>query len=68
MYDDSVWERVLAAVPTDRVIFGSDFPLNVYPKHGDNPEMERFIAEARTAGASSAVMRDNALKLFRLNR
>jgi predicted TIM-barrel fold metal-dependent hydrolase len=67
MYDDSVWGRVLAAIPVDRVVFGSDFPLNVYPKLGDKPEMERFIAEARTAGASPAVMRENALKLFRLN-
>jgi predicted TIM-barrel fold metal-dependent hydrolase len=51
-------------VPPERMIFGSDFPLNVYPKLGAEPEMSRMIAEARAAGAGDAIMRENALRLF----
>ena len=46
------------------MIFGSDYPLNVYPKLGAEPEMSRMIAEARAAGAGDAIMRENALRLF----
>ena len=53
-----------AAVPPERMIFGSDYPLNVYPKLGAEPEMSRMIAEARAAGAGDAIMRENALRLF----
>jgi predicted TIM-barrel fold metal-dependent hydrolase len=66
MYDDSVWQRVLATIPAERVIFGSDYPLSLYPKCGDKPGMKRFIAEANAANVPQAVMGGNALKLLRL--
>jgi predicted TIM-barrel fold metal-dependent hydrolase len=64
MYDDSVWKRILSVVPPEQVLFGSDYPLNLYPKLSDTPEMTRFIAEAATADAPRAIMRDNALRLI----
>lgn len=66
MYDDSVWQRVLATIPAERVMFGSDYPLSLYPKSGDKPEMKRFIAEANAARVPQKVMSENALKLLRL--
>ena len=66
VYDDSVWQRVLAVVPPEQVLFGSDYPLNLYPKLGHEPEMKRFIAEATAGGAASEVMSGNAVKVLRL--
>ncbi len=65
-YDESVWRRMLAAVPAGRVLFGSDYPLNVYPKDESSPGMSRFVTEARTANAPEPVLRGNAVRLLRL--
>jgi predicted TIM-barrel fold metal-dependent hydrolase len=65
-YDATVWARVLAVVPAERVVFGSDFPLNLYPTLDAEPALTRFVAEARSAGAPDAVMHGNAARL--LNR
>ncbi|MCX6954263.1 MAG: amidohydrolase family protein [Verrucomicrobia bacterium] len=64
LYDRDIWGRFAAALPPGHVLFGSDYPLNVYPKLGAEPEMTRMIAEARAAGAGEAIMRDNALRLL----
>ena len=64
LYGSDIWGRFAAVVPPERMIFGSDFPLNVDPKLGAEPEMSRMIAEARAAGAGDAIMRENALRLF----
>jgi hypothetical protein len=64
IYDESVWARMLSALPPERVLFGSDFPLNVYPKLDATPKMSRLIAEARASQVPSAVLRDNAAGLL----
>ncbi len=64
MYEPEIWSRFLAAVPADHVLFGSDFPLNLYPKSEAQAEMARFLAEARAAGAGDAVLGGNAARLF----
>ena len=66
VYDDSVWERVLAVVRAEQVLFGSDFPLNLYPKLGHEPEMTRFMDEARASNIPGGVMGANAARLLRL--
>jgi predicted TIM-barrel fold metal-dependent hydrolase len=61
-----VWSQVTAAVGADRVIFGSDFPLNLYPQLDAAPNLPRFVAEARAAlpeAARPAVLRDNVCRL-----
>jgi predicted TIM-barrel fold metal-dependent hydrolase len=65
MYDNTVWERVLASVDREHVLFGSDFPLNLYPKLAEKPEMRHFITEAITAQVPLEVMSENAEKLIR---
>lgn len=64
LYDSDIWGRFIAAVPPERVLFGSDYPLNLYPAQNEAPEMPKLIAEATAAGASEAVLRGNALRLL----
>ena len=66
MYDAMVWERVLATVPRERVLFGSDFPLNLFPKFERSAEMTRFLAEAEKMHAPARVLADNAIDVFGL--
>ena len=64
LYGDDIWGRFLSVVPPERVLFGSDYPLNLYPKLDAEPDMTRLIAEARGAGAGEAVMGGNAERLL----
>lgn len=65
LYDETVWRRFLAVVDSDRVLFGSDFPLNLYPQIDVTAGMARFLTEAKQAGAPDVVMRANAARLLR---
>jgi len=64
LYDVSVWARFLATVPEDKILFGSDFPLNVFPTREPKAGMTRFVSEAKLAGAGSRVLRENMLRLL----
>lgn len=67
IYGSEVWQRVGRAVPVERVLFGSDYPLNLYPRTGHEPEMAAFIAEARAslpADVAAAVLGGNALRVL----
>jgi predicted TIM-barrel fold metal-dependent hydrolase len=64
LYDAGVWKRFLAVVPPTQVLFGSDFPLNLYPRVSVAAEMARFAEEARASGAGNAVLYENAAALF----
>lgn len=66
MYDPGVWPRAIAQLGADRVLFGSDFPLNLYPKLDELPGLVRLVGEARQAGASAGVLAENASRLLRL--
>jgi len=68
MYDDAVWSRVLPRFGADRVLFGSDFPLNLYPKLDEAPGLHRFLDEARRGGADSRVLGGNAARILGLWR
>jgi len=60
LYDAGVWDKAL----TERVLFGSDYPLILYPKKETAPEFGALLDEAKQAGASAAVLGGNAVKLF----
>jgi uncharacterized protein len=66
LYDAGVWQRFVAAVPPERVLFGSDYPLILYPRVSVEAEMAQFVAEARGAGAKDGVMGGNAARLLKL--
>ncbi len=59
LYDAGIWQRFFAVVPRDRVLFGSDYPLNLYPRASVESEMKRFVAEARDGGATPDVLGGN---------
>ena len=56
----------MATVPHERVLFGSDYPLILYPRVAREAELTRFVAEARDAGAGPGVLGENAARLLRL--
>lgn len=64
MYDSGVWARALPALGAERVLFGSDFPLNLYPRIAVEAEMARFLEEARNANAGDAVLGGNAARVL----
>lgn len=64
LYDATVWARALPVLGAERVLFGSDFPLNLYPKVDEKPGLVRFAGEARQAGASEAVLSGNCARLL----
>jgi hypothetical protein len=66
LYDSGVWERALSVFGCKRVLFGSDFPLNLYPKLDEMPGWVRFLDEAKRGGADDDVLGGNAERVFRL--
>ena len=69
LYDDGVFARVCDAIGAERVLFGSDYPLRLYPKKGSRPEMSPFLERAMAATpatARAAVVGGNARALLGL--
>jgi predicted TIM-barrel fold metal-dependent hydrolase len=66
MYDNGVWARTVPVLGADRVLFGSDFPLNLYPRVAVEAEMAQFVAEAKAAGASAEILGGNARRVLGL--
>lgn len=64
LYDAGIWQRFCAVVPKDRILFGSDFPLNLYPRVSVEAEMQRFLAEARTGGATPDMLGGNVQRII----
>lgn len=69
LYDPAVYAQVLQLVGADRIVFGTDYPLRVYPKRQVCPSFVEALTEARAAlppAAHSAFFAGNANRL--LNR
>ena len=66
IYGEEVWVKIWERLGRERIIFGSDFPLNLYPAMAGGPEMARFLAEARRAGADARVLGENVRKLLNI--
>lgn len=62
LYGPEVWTKVSPA----RVLFGSDYPLILYPKTEAAPEFGGLLKEAKAAGAPEALLGGNAVELFGL--
>jgi predicted TIM-barrel fold metal-dependent hydrolase len=72
LYNPGIWGRFSDLAGRGRVLFGSDYPLKLYPALGAEPEMGHLISEARSSGLPdaelNAVLRGNAEKLLGLGR
>ncbi|MBL9216392.1 MAG: amidohydrolase family protein [Opitutaceae bacterium] len=62
LYGPEVWTRPL----TDRVLFGSDYPLVLYPREADRTTLGGLLGEARAAGVPAAYLGGNAARLLKL--
>lgn len=52
LYDEEIWRRFVTEAGAEKVIFGSDYPLNNYPQAELGAEMARLLIEVRRAGLS----------------
>jgi predicted TIM-barrel fold metal-dependent hydrolase len=54
LYDAGIWQRFLSVVEAKHVLFGSDYPLNLYPRTAVEPELAMLVGEAQGAGLATA--------------
>lgn len=54
LYRPDVAELVVRAVGAERILYGSDYPLRLYPAAQNEPEFGRFLAELRSSGLAPA--------------
>ncbi|HEY4300910.1 MAG TPA: amidohydrolase family protein [Candidatus Didemnitutus sp.] len=69
MYKPDAWNRAVAGVGPDRLIFGSDFPLRLYPRGDTGSGMPAFVREAAAMLAmpdQAAVFSGNVRRLLAL--
>ena len=70
LYDHTIWRKFVAKVGAERVLFGSDFSLNLYPAIDAEPNMTRLVAEVHRselpAESLKAIVCDNAERVLRL--
>lgn len=67
LYAADAWSRALAAVGPERLLFGSDYPLRLFPRSEAGSGLARFVEEARSAlepEVRTRVLRDNAASLL----
>ncbi|MDE3088379.1 MAG: amidohydrolase family protein, partial [Chloroflexota bacterium] len=68
LYSPQIFRTVIDIVGSDKVLFGSDFPLIVYPKRQTEPDFTPFLDEIRGLGLSAEesanVMGGNAQRVF----
>jgi predicted TIM-barrel fold metal-dependent hydrolase len=69
-YASEVFREMIGVVGAARVLYGSDHPLNLYPKKSDTPQMGALLAEMRSVGLSetelSAIAEKTAGKILGL--
>jgi predicted TIM-barrel fold metal-dependent hydrolase len=68
IYRRNIFTSVTLLAGSDKILFGSDYPLILYPKTESAPDLRRFVEEARSSGLSEVdttnLLRTNAEKLF----
>jgi predicted TIM-barrel fold metal-dependent hydrolase len=68
LYDPGVFRRAVDRVGAGRIIYGSDYPLILYPKHSRRPGFKRFLDEIAGAGLSAgeraAILGSNIRRLL----
>ncbi|MGZ0654626.1 amidohydrolase family protein [Coraliomargarita sp. W4R53] len=49
LYDIAIFKQMVHLVGIEKLLFGSDFPLRIYPKRQKRPDMAHFIDSIREA-------------------
>ncbi len=72
IYEPKVFRRMLDVVGVERVLFGSDYPLILFPGEETQPDMKRFLEQIAAAGLTTdeaaALFGGNAEQMFALPR
>ena len=50
LYDMSIFRQMVRLVGVEKLLFGSDYPLRLYPRFQKMPDMERFLDQIRDEG------------------
>ena len=70
IYDDRIWRAALDIVPAGKVLFGTDYPLVLYPRSERAPGWGGILAEMAGAGLTplerTALLGSNAARLLGL--
>jgi predicted TIM-barrel fold metal-dependent hydrolase len=66
LYASARRTEILAAAAGGRLLFGSDYPLILYPEFENAPALGRLVEEFKAAGVSAEVMARNAARLLGL--
>jgi len=68
LYSNRIFRQVIDLIGADRVLYGSDYPLLVYPREQKAPEFKRFLNEIvsvdLTAEEQEKVLGENLLRLI----
>jgi len=68
LYDQRVYRTVVDAVGAERILFGTDYPLRVFPKEQKEPDFSRPLNEVKKSGLTkkelALVLGGNARKLL----
>ncbi len=68
LYSPQIFRTIIDIVGSDKVLFGSDFPLLLYPKRQTEPDYAPFLAEIRGLGLSAEewenVMGQNSMRVY----
>ena len=68
LYSSKIFRTVIAIAGIDKVLYGSDFPLILYPKRHTDPDFAPFLDEIRNLGLSenewAQVMSQNAQRVY----
>jgi len=70
LYDTRVYRTVVDAVGAERILFGTDYPLRVFPREQQEPDFNRPLHEVKKSGLTkkelALVLGGNARKLLGL--
>ncbi len=68
LYDPKIYKSVYDIVGSDKILFGSDYPLRLYPKTEQEPTFISILDEVKNSGLQSddlsKILGKNAQKLF----
>lgn len=71
LYDTNVYRKVIDCIGSERILFGTDYPLLTYPSRQLSPDFRMHLSEIENAKLNEREIRnifaENALRLFNLN-
>jgi predicted TIM-barrel fold metal-dependent hydrolase len=57
LYDARIFRQIIDLIGADRILFGSDYPLLLYPRKTREPAFDRFLEEIANAGLTEEEMK-----------